>query len=103
MRFNGSERMEPESIAHLAGLSGCLTMLDRDGVPPAQRMVFQYMQGEIMAIVRIEGIEDTFKTMLSLTAQIYQKVAPEVDRATEGKSKEEIEAMVMDAVKKVEE
>ena len=95
--------MEPESIAHLAGLSGCLTMLDRDGVPPAQRMVFQYMQGEIMAIVRIEGIEDTFKTMLSLTAQIYQKVAPEVDRATEGKSKEEIEAMVMDAVKKVEE
>lgn len=95
--------MEPESIAHLAGLSGCLTMLDKEGVPPAKRMVFQYMQGEIMAIVRIEGIQDTFKTMLSLAAQIYQKVAPEVDKATEGKSKEEIEAMVMDAVKKVEE
>lgn len=95
--------MEPESIAHLAGLSGCLTMLDRDGVPPAQRMVFQYMQGEIMAVVRIERIEDTFKTMLSLAASIYQKVAPEVDRATEGKSKEEIEAMVMDAMKKVDE
>lgn len=95
--------MEPESIAHLAGLSGCLTMLDRDGVPPAQRMVFQYMKNEIMAIVRIEGIEDTFRTMLIMAASIYQKVAPEVDRATEGKSKEEIEAMVMDAMKKVEE
>lgn len=92
-------KMEPESIAHLAGLSGCLTMLDRDGVPPAQHMVFQYMQGEIMAIVRIEGIEDTFKTMLSLAAQIYQKVAPEVDRATEGKSKEEIEEMVKMSMK----
>ena len=95
--------MEPESIAHLAGLSGCLTMLDKDGVPPAQRMVFQYMKNEIMAVVRIEGCGDTFRTMLSLAAQIYQKVAPEVDRVTEGKSKEEIEAMVMDAMKKVEE
>ena len=95
--------MEPESIAHLAGLTGCLTMLDKEGVPPAQRMVFQYMQGEIMAVVRIEGIEDTFRTMLSMAASIYQKVAPEIDRATEGKSKEEIEAMVMGAVKKVEE
>lgn len=95
--------MEPESIAHLAGLSGCLTMLDRDGVPPAQRMVFQYMQGEIMAIVRIEGIEDTFKTMLSMAASIYQKVAPEVDKVTEGKSKEEIEEMVKMSMKGAEE
>jgi len=95
--------MEPESIAHLAGLSGCLTMLDKEGVPPAQRMVFQYMQGEIMAVVRIEGIEDTFRTMLSMAASIYQKVAPEIDRATEGKSKEEIEEMVKMSMKGAEE
>lgn len=95
--------MEPESIAHLAGLSGCLTMLNRDGVPPAQRMVFQYMQNEIMAIVRIEGIEDTFGTLLNMAAEIYQKVSPEVEKVTKGKSKEEIEKMVKQAVEEVRE
>jgi len=86
--------MEPESIAHLAGLSGCLSQLDRPEVPPAQRMVFQFMQNEIMAIVKIEGIEGPFKTMLDLASSIYKAISPQIDEVTANKSNAEIEDML---------
>lgn len=91
--------MKLESLAHLAGLMGCISQLNREGIPPAMRTTFSFMQNEIMNIVRTEGDEEPFKLLMQTAASIYSQIAPHVDKATEGKSKEEIEEMLKMFVK----
>lgn len=86
--------MKLESLAHLAGLMGCISQLNRDGVNPAMRMTFSFMQNEIMNIVRTEGDEEPFKLLMQTATSIYSQIAPQVDKATEGKSKDELEDML---------
>lgn len=86
--------MKLESLAHLAGLMGCLSQLNRDGVNPAMRMTFSFMQNEIMSIVKLEEDEEPFKVLLQTAASIYSQISPKVDEVTDGKSKDELEDML---------
>ena len=86
--------MKLESLAHLAGLMGCISQLNRDGVPPAMRMTFSFMQNEIMNIVKLEEDEEPFKVLLQTAASIYSQISPKVDEVTDGKSKDELEDML---------
>ncbi len=86
--------MKLESLAHLAGLMGCISQLNRDGVPPAMRMTFSFMQNEIMTIVKLEEDEEPFKVLLETAASIYSQISPKVDEVTDGKSKDELEDLL---------
>ena len=86
--------MKTESLAHLAGLMGCIGQLDREELPPAMRYTFKFMENEILAIVQIEEDEKTFELLLKIGASIYAQVAPKVDKAVEGKSNDDIEDLV---------
>lgn len=86
--------MKLESLAHLAGLMGCISQLNRDGVNPAMRMTFSFMQNEIMSIVKLEEDEEPFKVLLQTAASIYSQISPKVDEVTDGKSKDELEDML---------
>ena len=86
--------MKLESLAHLAGLMGCISQLNREGVPPAMRMTFSFMQNEIMNIVKLEEDEVPFKLLMQTAASIYAQISPKVDEVTDGKSKDELEDMI---------
>lgn len=86
--------MKLESLAHLAGLMGCISQLNRDGVNSAMRMTFSFMQNEIMNIVKLEEDEEPFKVLLETAASIYSQISPKVDEVTNGKSKDELEDML---------
>ena len=86
--------MKLESLAHLAGLMGCISQLNRDGISPAMRMTLSFMQNEIMNIVKLEEDEEPFKVLLETAASIYSQISPKVDEVTDGKSKDELEDML---------
>lgn len=93
--------MNPQSIAHLAGLSSCLVMMDKEDLPPTQRLTVQFMQNEIMEIVRIEDVKDSFISMLGIASNIYASLSPGIEKATQGKSGDELEAMCRDLINSV--
>lgn len=93
--------MNPQSIAHLAGLSSCLVLMDKDDLPPTQRMTVQFMQNEIMEIVRIEDVKDSFLSMLGIASNIYASLSPGVEKALQGKSNEELESIGRNLIESV--
>lgn len=86
--------MKLESLAHLAGISGMISQFMRPEIPDAQRKVFSIIQNEINMIVKLEGDEEQYKLLLKTAASVYSQIAPLVDKATEGKSKDEVLAML---------